>query len=96
MIVDPYALVGIDLSDFVSRPRWMLNAACRGMDTEQFFPTRGEPTAEARAICATCSVRVECLDYAMQRIEHGVWADTTARDRRKLRNGRTLTPSRRI
>jgi hypothetical protein len=47
-------------------------------------------TAEApRAICAGCLVRAECLAAALQDpLTEGVWAGTTARERRQLRLGR--------
>jgi len=47
------------------RPEWRRHGLCVGVDPELFFPTRGDSPAEAKAICAECSVRVECLEYAL-------------------------------
>ena len=74
------------LEEFVRRPGWTESAACAGMPIETFFPPRGASTAaNARAICARCSVRPECLAYARSfNGTSGVWAGTTERERRRL------------
>ena len=42
------------------------DAACRGMDTDLFYPPRGAAAAqEALDACAVCVVRQACLDAAM-------------------------------
>lgn len=65
---------------------WMVHASCRGAGGEVFFPTRGEPTAEAKAICAGCPVRAECLTFALESGEkYGIWGGRSERERRKLR-----------
>ncbi len=46
-------------------PGWMDEAECKGMDPELFFPSRGESTREAKAVCAECSVRSECIEHAL-------------------------------
>lgn len=71
------------------RPDWMDHAACRGHDTEDFFPTRGELTATAKAICMECPVRAECGDYGA-REKHGIWGGMSERQRRRKRHERTL------
>ena len=43
---------------------WDERAACRGMDTALFFPTRNVTPHEAIAACARCTVVAECLDEA--------------------------------
>ena len=40
------------LADLTGRPVWHQFAACRGMGTELFFPSRGEATDDAKAIRA--------------------------------------------
>lgn len=70
---------------------WRERAACRGMDTEAFFPAQGEHhlAREARNICAPCPVRKECLQYAIdQRIREGVFGGMTENDRRRGRRKR--------
>lgn len=65
---------------------WVQHGLCRGMDTAIFFPTRGEPLDEARAVCAQCPVRAECLDYALTTFQkHGVWGGLSERERRARR-----------
>jgi WhiB family transcriptional regulator, redox-sensing transcriptional regulator len=48
---------------------------------------RGESTKEARAVCAQCSVREQCLAYALNDPDArawGVWGGTTPRERREM------------
>jgi WhiB family redox-sensing transcriptional regulator len=62
-------------------------AACRSADPDLFFPISDsgparEQTAQAKAICATCRVRRECLAFALRTGQiHGVWGGTTERER---------------
>ena len=72
---------------------WQLRAACRGPAARFFFPpTRSERKDEkadreerAKAICAECAVRVDCLDYAVRiREPHGIWGGLTEVERRDL------------
>ena len=74
-------------------PTWRLDAACRGMDTDLFFPARGESLAPLRAICARCPVREQCLD------EHlmgtcGFWGGMSERERRAERRRREIKAER--
>lgn len=72
---------------------WLHRAACRpgtGVDAELFFPvgTTGAiydaQVAEAKAICAACPVRTECLSYAMGALVAGIAGGLTADERRAL------------
>lgn len=64
---------------------WTERAGCIGSDPDLFFPGRGESCAPAKAICAPCPVRSECLDYARRwNISFGVWGGTSERERRQL------------
>lgn len=68
------------------RAEWIEQAICRGVDPELFFPARGSPTKEAKALCKGCVVREECLDYALAHNERwGIWGGTTEKERRRLR-----------
>lgn len=70
------------------RPEWHQRAACRGEDTAQFFVARGESTAPAKALCATCPVQQECRDFALSLPLtdcHGVWGGTSQKERKRLR-----------
>lgn len=68
-------------------PHWTLDAACRGMDVDMFFPARGEPLAAIRAICARCPVRDRCLDEHLMET-HGFWGGMSERERRTERRRR--------
>jgi hypothetical protein len=67
---------------------WRDHAACKGYGAETFFPKQSNPLGylTAKAICDTCKVHKECrkdwssMPAAMQR--HGVWWETTDRDRK--------------
>ncbi|MGH9090182.1 MAG: WhiB family transcriptional regulator [Acidimicrobiales bacterium] len=75
--------------DLLVRPTWMAEAACRGAGPGAFVPALGVPVAPARATCATCGVRAECLAYALADPEIvGVWGGTTARERIAIRRAR--------
>ncbi len=68
------------------RPRWQTLGACRGERVEMFIPDRGGPSARAKQLCARCTVRAECLRYALAVPDLvGYWAGTNERERRKLR-----------
>lgn len=41
--------------------RWEDRALCVDMDTEVFYPDRGQSCDEARQTCRRCPVQAECL-----------------------------------
>jgi WhiB family redox-sensing transcriptional regulator len=72
---------------------WQSKAACRGPHSSVFFPPptfeRKEEKllreARAREICSTCSVRRDCLDYALRiREPHGIWGGLNEAERKAL------------
>ncbi|HEV7647286.1 MAG TPA: WhiB family transcriptional regulator [Actinophytocola sp.] len=69
---------------------WRHRAACRDTDPELFFPISAvgpgaRQAAEAKAVCARCPVREQCLRYALDNgLDHGVFGGTTERERRAL------------
>ena len=67
---------------------WQAEAACRGVDPDLFFPERGGATAEAKAVCADCPVAVECLAYAMETYQVGIWGGKSGRERNQIRRAR--------
>ncbi|MBI4882895.1 MAG: WhiB family transcriptional regulator [Actinobacteria bacterium] len=72
------------------RPQWHRNAACHGQ-TSSFFPKRGQPIDDARAICAACPVLDQCREYVTRVAApemYGVWAGLSERQRRQLRRAR--------
>lgn len=65
---------------------WDDDAACRGLDTDLWFSRDVEGIAAARAVCARCLVRAECLAYALEHnIDGGIWGGRTEDERRILR-----------
>lgn len=73
---------------------WRPDAACQGHDVETFFPlgTTGpalEQAEQAKAICACCKVRPECLEWALATHQDaGIWGGLTEEQRRTLRRSR--------
>ena len=74
---------------------WRIHAACRGENPELFFPdTDGHRhytretralTAQARALCARCSVCADCLAYALAvDLRYGIWGGLTSGERANL------------
>lgn len=64
---------------------WAAQAACARSSPDLFFPNRGGSVRQAKAVCKTCPVRTECLDYALRwHIAHGVWGGLSYRQRRRL------------
>ena len=70
---------------------WQDHAACRDAPSWVMFPARGESLDPARAYCAACPVRAECLDWALTTGQtYGVWGGTSERERRRMRRGMTI------
>ena len=68
---------------------WQDQALCAQTDPEAFFPEKGGSTRDAKRICTGCSVRAQCLEYALDNDERfGIWGGLSERERRKLRRGR--------
>ena len=68
------------------------HAACKGKDQAIFFPTQGEDSTAAKAICGTCPVRDACLDFALtNREKFGIWGGMSENERRAERKARGLT-----
>ncbi|MHB8465406.1 MAG: WhiB family transcriptional regulator [Acidimicrobiales bacterium] len=68
---------------------WRQQAACRGLDTAIFFPPTDSEAGPAKAVCAQCPVRDECLEWAIaSRQEEGIWGGMTDGERRRLRRRR--------
>lgn len=81
-------------SDIARRPAWHEWAACRGRRDVDFFPARGQPATDARALCSDCPVRQDCLEAALDGGEmFGVWGGFSERQRRKLRTRKRVTPA---
>ena len=66
---------------------WLDQAACLEVGPEFHFPEKGGSTREAKLICRGCEVREQCLEYALEHSEAGVWGGLSERERRALRRG---------
>ncbi|MDO5049516.1 MAG: WhiB family transcriptional regulator [Actinomycetaceae bacterium] len=65
---------------------WQEHALCAQTDPEAFFPEKGGSTREAKAVCASCEVRAECLEYALENDERfGIWGGMSERERRRFK-----------
>lgn len=83
---------------------WMKRAACRLREdapaeekdarTALFFVGAGESQAPAKAFCAVCPVKDECLDFALaNNIHHGLWGGCSERERRQIRKRQRIKRS---
>lgn len=70
---------------------WKQNANCYGIDTDLFFPERGVSSSNAKSVCEGCTVKQECLEYALANGEKfGIWGGLSERERRVLRSERRM------
>lgn len=73
---------------------WRESAACRNENPELFFPigdgvAAHEQIARAKAVCARCPVREQCLAFAVTTgQDFGVWGGLSSDERRRLRRDR--------
>lgn len=75
-----------DLADLLGRPEWQARAACAGMSPDDWFhDDRSSNYDAAKRVCATCTVRDECLQFAIDNGErYGVWGGLSPKQRRAL------------
>lgn len=73
---------------------WMFEGACVDHSRPDiFFPARetdrkGRPARkvlEAKAVCATCPVTAQCLEFALASGSLGIWGGLTESERGELR-----------
>jgi WhiB family transcriptional regulator, redox-sensing transcriptional regulator len=73
------------------RLAWRVEAACKYLPTELFFPIGHGPRAQAqttvaKAVCNACSVKAQCLDYALAaNAQYGVFGGLSEEERREAR-----------
>ena len=85
------ALVAAHRSAHHGERRWQEQANCLGVDPDLFFPERGASTREAKAVCRSCEVQGDCLEYALAHGEKfGIWGGLSERERRRVRRARAL------
>ena len=82
----------------IQRYDWMDLARCKGR-TEDMFPKGHKDFSYiqgAREMCAYCTVRKQCLEYALEfppADMHGVWAGMTSRQLAAEQRRRGITPT---
>ena len=65
---------------------WQDQALCAQVDPEIFFPEKGGSTRDPKRVCRACSVRAECLEYALDTDQRfGIWGGFSERERRRLK-----------
>src|SRR6476620_7163189 len=69
--------------------KWRSQGNCRNLDaasTDQIFFPENAKKATKRAVlmCSSCPVKAECLNFALTYGEDGLWAATTASERRLM------------
>ncbi len=68
---------------------WGDKANCIGVDPDLFFPERGASTKESKEVCRGCTVREDCLEFALVSGEKfGIWGGLSERERRRIRRQR--------
>jgi WhiB family redox-sensing transcriptional regulator len=81
------------MSALSSTEAWQMQAACRGPHSTVFFPPQHFERKEAKeareraakSICANCTVRQPCLEYALRiREPHGIWGGKNESERKDL------------
>ena len=85
--IDRLPTVNIDvLPDDPSPPDvWQERSACYGIDPDVFFPISEEEAGPALAFCSACTIRDECLSWALKNGErYGVWGGLTEQQRRRI------------
>jgi hypothetical protein len=82
----------------IQRYDWMDLARCKGR-TEDMFPKGHKDISYiqgAREMCAYCTVRPQCLEYALEfppADMHGVWAGMTSRQLAAEQRRRGVAPT---
>ena len=83
------AALGIDVRTVDADARilgWQESSLCAQTDYDAFFPEKGGTTRDAKKVCKSCPVRLECLEYALANDERfGIWGGLSERERRRLK-----------
>lgn len=78
---------------------WMFFGSCKGL-THMMFPKSHKDISyipEARALCASCPVAKQCLEYALEfpvADMHGIWSGMTSRQLQTEQKRRGVGPIR--
>lgn len=65
---------------------WTADALCAESDPDAWYPDAGSSGRQAKAICARCGVREDCLQQALDSGDRwGIWGGLSEPERRALR-----------
>jgi WhiB family transcriptional regulator, redox-sensing transcriptional regulator len=72
---------------------------CSQIDPENFFPEPGAPdyrskVKKAKEACGGCQYLEECLAWALENNEEGVWGNTTDHERRRKKRDLAVSAAR--
>jgi WhiB family redox-sensing transcriptional regulator len=65
----------------------MEQAACTSVDPDLFFPegkNKREQEYNAKQICGSCPIVTDCLQFAIDNEQMGIWGGTTEEERRYI------------
>ncbi len=65
--------------------QWMQHGNCRSAEFIVLADTKAEKEISKKT-CQGCPVISDCLDHALKNNEYGIWAGTTEKDRRNIKN----------
>lgn len=69
----------------LSKETWADEGVCKNVKEDIFFPERGASTRGAKALCRTCPVIEDCLDFYVRHEQlFGVWGGVVAPFGRKV------------
>ena len=76
----------LDVAALLRPPRWHAAALCRDPAYAglRWFPDVGGDTTATKAVCARCTVRLECLHAGLGE-PAGIWGGMSRRARQRLR-----------
>lgn len=82
-----------ELIDLLQPPSWHARASCRRRGDIAWFSSGPRSQEAARAVCAGCEVREQCLAFAMALPDLvGVWGGTTEAERARIRRAVPVPP----
>ena len=65
---------------------WRERAACRGCDSDLFFVASRGNYRDGKAVCATCTVTEDCLNWALtNRVTCGLYGGLSPAERSRVR-----------
>ena len=70
--------------ELLEPPAWLSSAACRGVGSDAFYPSRGESSEVAKSLCSSCVVVDQCAE-AGETEGHGIWGGMSPAERRQAR-----------